>query len=243
MGFERVRYLPLLASTDVASKGGKMLRCACTLWVAAGLCLWSIEGATAEDIFSPNSITNQAEFRPISIAPTPPGDSLFVFGGQFAIGNMGQSLNPFVVDYEANYIIAAAYEHDLYKLPYGFVIGIEIGAGYRFGTFESGELWGGGNLRHSGLVFFNTVRLAPGITVGFSAVTDPMGIEATRASLCCNRNAHFLGYLGPELAIAFQNMPNLELVYRLHHRSGAKGTFGNMSEGANANVFGVRYRF
>src|SRR5262249_39773672 len=125
----------------------------------------------------------------------------------------------------------------------GFIIGTELGAGYRFGTRNSGELWAGINFRHSGLVFFNTVRLTPGITVGLSAVTDPIGIEATRASECCNRNARFLGYLGPELAMAFQNMPNLELVYRLHHRSGARGAFGNMVEGANAIVFGVRYRY
>jgi hypothetical protein len=218
-----------------------MLRCACTLWAAAALCLWSIEGAT--DVLSPTWIANQSEYPLISIAPTPPAESLFVFGGPFTTGNMGQSLNPFAVNYEANYIVAAAYEHDWYELPNGFIIGGEIGAGYRFGTGNSGELWAGVGFRHSGLVFFNTVRLVPGFTVGLSAVTNPIGIEATRASLCCNRNAHFLGYLGPELAIAFQNMPNLELVYRLHHRSGAEGTFGNMVEGANAIVFGARYRY
>jgi hypothetical protein len=39
------------------------------------------------------------------------------------------------------------------------------------------------------------------------------------------------------------NFPNVELVYKLQHRSGAGGTFGKMHDTANANVVGLRVRF
>jgi hypothetical protein len=97
-------------------------------------------------------------------------------------------------------------------------------------------------VRHSGLIFFNFLRVTPGITVGCSAITKPVGIEAERQSRQ-NGNAYTLVYLGPELALAFQRFPNIELVYRLQHRSGASGTIAHMREGANANVIGIRYRF
>ncbi len=50
-------------------------------------------------------------------------------------------------------------------------------------------------------------------------------------------------YFGPELAVSLVNRPDIEFVYRLHHRSGAEGTFGKLYEGYNANVFGIRYKF
>jgi hypothetical protein len=97
-------------------------------------------------------------------------------------------------------------------------------------------------VRYTGLVLFDSVRIAPGLTFGLSAITKPVGIEATREA-DVQGNAKLLGYLGPELAVSFAGFPDLEFVYRLQHRSGAHGTFGRMWEGANANVFGARYHF
>ena len=186
----------------------------------------------------------QSEFRVLQLAPAPPPNSVSIFGGQFTTGNMGQSLNPFGDTHENNSIVGMTYQRDFYRLPYGFILGGELGGAGRFGETSSGEFWGGANIRHSGIILFNTVRIATGFTFGFSAITNPIGIEAERAIRCCvSRNPHFLGYLGPELAIASPQMPNLELYYRLQHRSGAKGTFGHMGEGANANVVGVRHHF
>lgn len=89
---------------------------------------------------------------------------------------------------------------------------------------------------------FDAVRIAPGITVGLSVITKAVGIEAVR-ELEAPGNAKLLGYLGPELAFSFRALPSVEFVYRLQHRSGMFGTFGNLWEGANANVFGARVRF
>jgi len=51
----------------------------------------------------------------------------------------------------------------------------------------------------------------------------------------------FLNYLGFEVEALVK--PQWSLVGRLHHRSGAYGTYGGVSEGSNAYLVGVRYRF
>jgi len=51
----------------------------------------------------------------------------------------------------------------------------------------------------------------------------------------------FLNYLGFEVEALVK--PQWSVVGRLHHRSGAYGTYGGVSEGSNAYLAGVRYRF
>ena len=103
---------------------------------------------------------------------------------------------------------------------------------------NSYEGWVELHVRYSWLVLFNSVRIAPGLTFGLSAITKPVGIEAAREA-DAQGDVRLLGYLGPELAISFMGVPNLELVYRLQHRYGASGNLGRMHDAANANVFGM----
>lgn len=189
----------------------------------------SMRAGAAADFLSPVPVAKQ------------PQQSLFVFGGHFTTEGLVASLSP-VARHESNAIIGLAYAHDWQELNHGWIFATEIGVADRFGMGASGEFWAGLTFRNAGVVLFNTVRFAPGMTVGMSAITNAVGVEAQRER-DRGGNAHLLGYLGPELAMAFQQLPNLEFVYRLHHRSGAGGIFGHMREGANANVFGVRYRF
>jgi hypothetical protein len=107
---------------------------------------------------------------------------------------------------------------------------------------SSPELGAGLNVRYTALVFLNSIRIIPAITVGFSAINKPVRFEARREA-DAQGDARLPSYSGPELAVSFVNFPNLELVYRLQHRSGANGTFGKMGEVANANVLGIRFRF
>jgi hypothetical protein len=51
----------------------------------------------------------------------------------------------------------------------------------------------------------------------------------------------FLNYLGFELEALIK--PEWSLVGRIHHRSGAYGTYSGVSEGSNAYLVGLRYRF
>ena len=184
--------------------------------------LWSYESYTA------------------SILAPPPPNGVLLFVGQFTTVGIGGSLLP-IAPHEANYIAGGAYERDFFQ-RWGFALGTEIGVAERFGMARSFEAWAGLNVRYTAFVFLNSVRIVPGLTFGFSAITRPVGIEAEREAEV-QGDARLLGYLGPELAVSFASFPNLEFVYRLQHRSGSKGIFGKLSEGANANVFGIRFRF
>jgi hypothetical protein len=136
------------------------------------------------------------------------------------------------------------------------VVGAQLGLADRFGKYKvccdtivkssglvhSGELWGGIVLRHEGVLLFDAVRLGAGLVGGLSAVTNAVGRERER-EITQGGNATFLFYLGAEFTLATPSLPDLELVVRLHHRSGASGILGGMAEGYNASVYGVRWRF
>ena len=168
-------------------------------------------------------------------------DSIFVFGGIYSAGNMGQSLNPFY-KHERSYIVGAAYRRDLVDIGPLLVLGAEAGIGGRFGGAASAEFWAGPSLRLRGIPLGRDVTLAPGMVAGLSAVTKPLDIERQRELEHTNGNATLLFYLAPELALQFAKWPNVELVYRLHHRSGLYDTLGRMQEGSNAHVLGLRWR-
>jgi hypothetical protein len=169
-----------------------------------------------------------------------PPNSVLLFGGQFTTEGLYNSFKP-TAPRESNYIVGGAYERDFFQ-KWGFVLGAEVGVANRFGMGNSYEGWVGLHVRYSWLVLFNSVRIAPGLTFGLSGITKPVGIEAAR-EVDAQGDARLLGYLGPELAVSFMGVPNLEFVYRIQHRSGALGRLGGMQEGANANVFGMRLRF
>ncbi|TIM76645.1 MAG: hypothetical protein E5Y58_05100 [Mesorhizobium sp.] len=173
----------------------------------------------------------------------PTRNDVYVFGGVFAHGAFGDAINVLGADYTDNYIIGAAYGRDFVDIGAGFVLGGVAGAAIRFGEDDdtTGELWAGARLRHHGLVI-GDLAIAPALTAGFSAVTGPTEIERER-EIVHDGDASFLGFVGAELSFRVRQAPNVELVYQLHHRSGADGTFGDMTEGSNANALGIRYRF
>ena len=179
-----------------------------------------------------------------AVEQIPPKKTLFVFVGQFNKGQFpGWSMIPYADDMESNYVVGGAYDVQFLNLGAGFTLGAEIGVAGRFGRpTSSAEIWAGPSLRHVGIPIGNFMTVAPGIVVGFSAVTNSIGIERER-ELQNNGNASFLFYLGPELAFRFNSLPNVEFVWRTHHRSGLDGTLGKMREGSNANVIGVRFPF
>lgn len=72
---------------------------------------------------------------------------------------------------------------------------------------------------------------------GISYTTSQSNYERTYRS----RYAQFLNYLAFELE-ALVN-PQWSLVGRIHHRSGAYGTYSGVKEGSNAYLVGLRYRF
>ena len=188
-------------------------------------------------------------------------DSVFVFAGPLSTSSLGSTLK-FNLDQPAgslnydNNIVGAAYNKNFYYLGLGFVLGGEVGVADRFGhsalccntivkssgVLNSGELWLGPRISFQGFTLFDAVKIAGAATTGLSFTTDSIGRERER-ELAYSGSGRTLIYFGPEIILSMVEHPEVEFVYRAHHRSGANGTFGKLREGYNANVFGLRYMF
>ena len=79
--------------------------------------------------------------------------------------------------------------------------------------------------------------LSLGFVQGVSWLSAPSNYEKTFRQ----NYSQFLNYLGFEIEALVA--PQWSFVGRVHHRSGAFGTYGGVSEGSNAYLVGVRYRF
>jgi hypothetical protein len=173
----------------------------------------------------------------------PPRNGILLFGGLYTLDDMNRSLFWRMPTHTGQFLAGGAYSRDLFELPGGFIFGAEAGLAARFGRSSrtSGELWSAFKLRHHGLVL-GDAALSPGITLGLSAVTGRLAIEAEREARSGGTST-LLAYFSPEIALRFNRAPNMEIVYRLQHRSGAFGLLGGMTEGANASTIGVRWRY
>jgi hypothetical protein len=219
------------------------------LFAAASMSL----DCNAADLVTPVSLSDQSTSNSRL-------DSILFFGGRMSTTDIWSSLayNLNQTDRQSwdNNFVGAAYRRDVYFLGYGVVLGAEVGVGDRFGRYalccnapfvssgivQSGELWSGVNIREEGINLFDQVHVAIGITVGLSATTASIGHERQN-EIDRPGSARLLVYLGPEIAFSMPSNPQLELVFREQHRSGAYGTFGHMVEGYNGETVGIRYRF
>jgi hypothetical protein len=168
--------------------------------------------------------------------------NVFGFVGPSVDEDMGASANLFGSDYEDNVLVGIGYQRFFYE-SLQISLGLEVGAAGRFGDKQSGEFWGGVVGRYDGFVLFDTLKIAPAFTFGLSAVTDTMAGREERLEAEYDGDATLLFYLGPEINFSLVEYPNVEVFWRLHHRSGAWETLGDMKGAANANVFGVRWEF
>ena len=209
--------------------------------ISAILFLASTGSLYAEDTEPLIYIATQDPF--VSSENPPRLNDVHLFGGVFGEGSFGDNLQFWDADYTDNYLVGVAFGRDFRDLGAGFVLGGVAGAAVRFGDDDdtTGELWAGLRLRHHGIVI-GDLAISPAVTVGLSAVSGPTEIERLR-EITRNGDATLLGFVGPELSFRLKQAPNIELVYQLHHRSGADGVFGDLAEGSNANTMGLRYRF
>ena len=85
------------------------------------------------------------------------------------------------------------------------------------------------------------LHITPAVTGGFSAVTGTIGVETERADRI-HRGVPLLFYMGPEIDFSVASNPNMEVFWRLQHRSGGYGIIAPI-DGSNADTVGVRFKF
>lgn len=169
--------------------------------------------------------------------------NVFVFGGLFSSESVGETFNVIGTDYQDAYILGGGVQKFVYGQDNGLKLGIEAGASLRKGPDVSGEVWAGAVIRADGFVHNDTVKVSASVTGGFSATSSPLDVEIDREISRGGGDSSFLFYMAPELSLSFNSNPNVEIFYRLQHRSGGWETLGGMGEGSNANTVGLRYHF
>ncbi|MGB3025389.1 hypothetical protein [Paradevosia shaoguanensis] len=168
--------------------------------------------------------------------------TLFVFGGRYYSEYIENGINPFKPAYENNYIVGAGYQRFLPGSWHYWRLGLEVGLAARLGDSTSAEMWAGAVARFDGIVL-GPVRISPALTLGVSAESGMVGIEAVHAQEVGGGDPALLFYMAPEINVSWTDNPNLEVFWRLQHRSGAWNTLGNMRDGANATTVGLRWKF
>lgn len=168
--------------------------------------------------------------------------ALTVYGGALMEGHFpGSAMIPFGSGFDERYLAGVAASREFKRFSNGITLGAEAGLAARLGPDTSFEAWAGASIGHTGFTF-GAVNIAPSLVVGLSAVNKTVGIERRREEFR-GGDGRVLFYLGPEVAFTHQSHPNVSLVYRIHHRSGAWNTLGGMRDAYNANIIGLRYKF
>ncbi|WP_430252377.1 hypothetical protein [Neorhizobium sp. DAR64860/K0K1] len=167
--------------------------------------------------------------------------SVALFGGAMVNEDMFAAADFVGANYESNTLLGLGYQVFPYQIG-AFNLGLEAGLAGRFGRNASGEVWGGAVGRYDALGL-GSVRISPSFTFGLSHVTQSQKGRERDHEQKRDGDARTLFYLAPEVSFARDTAPDTEVFWRLHHRSGAWGTLGDMHGGSNANVIGVRSRF
>jgi hypothetical protein len=163
-------------------------------------------------------------------------DSLMLFGGRASDTNFAEILTmPWTADMVDIGVVGASYSHrlgsvsqlvgDVLPTHIGDYLTLEAegGTSFRFGDEKLGEAWTALYLRYDNLPWNDTVFTTVGFNTGLSLLSNPSEFEQGRDSE--GRGSKLLHYLGPEITFADPDNKDVELVFRLHHRSGVFGLF------------------
>lgn len=191
---------------------------------------------------------------PALSGPRGADDSVMVFGGVASETNFAQIIySPWTTELNDIGVIGASYSHrfgtmnnllgggGLGHIGDDFTIEGEVGTSVRFGGESLGEAWTALYLRYDGLPWNDTVYTTVGVNTGVSLLTDISEFEEGRDGK--GRSSVLLHYLGPEFTFADPENKDLELVLRLHHRSGVFGLFDGVVSGSTFLSAGIRVRF
>jgi hypothetical protein len=117
----------------------------------------------------------------------------------------------------------------------------EIGVARRFGRQNATEVWGAFYFRYSGFPWDRYVVTTAALSTGLNWASEVTDVEQDRAK--DDEGSQLMHFFSPEVTFAAPSRPNLELVFRFHHRSGIFGLVSDAWGGAQYASVGVRVRF
>ena len=204
-----------------------------SLWVVAALLLWC----------GPALAWSPAQL----FAPCRGDCAVSIYGGNYVQNSLGQVLVtspelPLSWNYHTtDHLIATAVSREVARFWTHWTLEPEVGIGQRFGSQSATELWGALFFRYHGFPWDHVVVTTFAVSTGLNWASEVTPQEDDRAN--DGKGTPWMHYFAPELTFALPSHPNVELMLRLHHRSGVFGLVSDAWGGAQYATIGLRVRF
>jgi hypothetical protein len=119
----------------------------------------------------------------------------------------------------------------------------EVGIGQRIGRTDNSatEVWGAFFFRYHGFPWDRYVLTTMALSTGLNWASEVTPVEQDRAK--DGQGSQWMHFLAPEITFALPDHPNMELLFRVHHRSGVFGLISDAWGGAQYATVGFRVRF
>jgi hypothetical protein len=137
--------------------------------------------------------------------------------------------------------VAAALSRRLGRFGCCWNLEPEVGIGQRSGAQDETEVWAAVFLRYSGFPWDHLVVTTAAISTGVNYATGISEVERERAQ--DDTGSRWMHFFSPEITFALPRRPDVELLFRFHHRSGVYGLFNDAGGGSQYGTFGLRLRF
>jgi hypothetical protein len=117
----------------------------------------------------------------------------------------------------------------------------EIGIGQRYGKQDETELWAALFVRYHGFPWDDYLTTTFALSTGLNWATGVSEIEQERAR--DGEGSQLMHFVSPEITFALPSRPDVQLLFRIHHRSGVFGLVSDAWGGAQYGTFGFRVWF
>lgn len=138
-------------------------------------------------------------------------------------------------------LVSGAFNREILVYDDLWAFETEFGLGKRFGRQTEWETWAALYFRWKAFPWNDYLRTTIGISTGVNYASGVSEIEREKSPRNQSKTLH---YLSPEITFGLPSQPNLDLVFRFHHRSGGNlGVFNNTGGGSQYQTVGLRYRW
>jgi hypothetical protein len=185
--------------------------------------------------------------RPRFFGPCDGDCAITFYAGPFIEDSMADILlkspqPPLAWDYRGDDgIVAVAASRRLATILGQIDLEPELGFGQRLGRQSEREIWAALFARYRGFPWDEHVVTTMALSTGFNYATGISAVERERADPA--PGARLLHFFSPEVTFAHPSRPDVELIFRFHHRSGVFGLVSETRGGAHYGTVGLRFRF
>lgn len=169
-----------------------------------------------------------------------------VYAGNYVQTSLGRALVtspefPIAWDYQNDHIVAIAASRTVSEWWSRVTVEPEVGIAQRYGDQDETEVWGAFFFRYHGFPWDKWLVTTAAISTGLNYATDISEKEQDRAR--DGQGSKLMHFFAPEITFAAPSNPDVQLLFRFHHRSGVFGLVSDAFGGAQYGTVGLRLRF